>query len=249
MTTNTRTWPTREQWEADERRHAEYTIEYGINSWDFGSTRAVFTIVEQDEVEALAPEAIKTIRRACSRIERDLRQTHPDAAALARGPQEANLEERRATPGACRANYPTAADTDRWYDAVDALTGTDRDAYDVLRYLSHVRIDLRRYPFDDPRPPRGCAIHVNGTDPFTWDWERSWPPRYALPTSPEIERLRELNDQAVERWHESNREMGRHILADLDSGVRWQRELEHRAKVEEYFRNGPVIHRVRVGGA
>jgi hypothetical protein len=247
--THTHAWPSREKWEADERRHALYTIQYGLDSWDYGSSRPYFTVVEQDEVEALAPEAIKTIRRTCGRIERELRRAHPGAGALACGIHPDEPDDPRTRPaGQCRnltwwRSKPELVQ--RFKDAVDALTGAARDAYDDLGYLSDVRSALRRHPFDDPRLPFGCALKVNGTDSITWDWERRWPTRHALPTSLEIERLRALNDQALDRWYEKNREMGRHILADLDSGVRWQRELEHRARMEEYFARGPIVEVIR----
>jgi hypothetical protein len=247
--TRTHTWPPREEWEAQERRHALYTIQYGLFSWDFGSSRPAFTTAEQEKVDALAPEAIKMIRRTCSRIERALRQAHPEAGALAHGihPDEPDDPRHRGT-GRCRNItwwHSKPELVRRFKHAVDALTGEARDAYDDLDYLSDVRSALRRGPFDDPRLPAGCAMEVGGTDSITWDWERRWPTRHPLPAAPEVERLRALNDEAVGRWFEENREMGRLILADLDSGVRWQRELEHRARLEEWFARGPIVEVIR----
>ncbi len=90
------------------------------------------------------------------------------------------------------------------------------------------------------------AYGMRSMPPGQYGYDADWPRRRERPASPELSRLRVLNNQALERFHTKNREMGRRILADLDSGVRWQRELKRRTEVEEYLRNGPVIHRVRV---
>jgi hypothetical protein len=186
---------------------------------------------------ALAPEVIKTIRRSCSRIERQLRQQHPQAAALARGPEEKDLQERRKITGACHANHITAADIDRWQAAVETLTGEARRSYDDLVCLKDIRRSLQRN--------RGWRDEFDEPTACQWEFDTIWPRGYDRPTSPELDRLRALNHQAVERFHAHYREWGRGILADLDSGVRWQRELKRRAELEEYFRNGPVMHGIR----
>lgn len=44
-----RIWPSREDWEADERARAEFTIEHGVNGWDYdGGSQPTFTIKEWD---------------------------------------------------------------------------------------------------------------------------------------------------------------------------------------------------------
>jgi hypothetical protein len=219
--TDTRTWPTREKWEADERARAEHTIEHGINGWDYGANRPQWTDDERAEVEQLAPVVIAMIRRTIGRIERTLRREHPQAGLLARGIER-----------------PYTRDAFHRYNAdVDALTDDERKALDTLGVLDDIRRCLRRNTtyLDDP------DLFECPTD-HGWQLDRRWPEQYDRPQSAELDRLRELNAQAVERSHAEHRERGRHILADLDSGAAWQRQLEHRARIEEWRRNGPVIH-------
>jgi hypothetical protein len=100
--------------------------------------------------------------------------------------------------------------------------------------------------------PTGTARYAAHEDLFEcptgcgWRFEQYWPEQFGRPTSPELDRLREINAVAVERSRARYREMGRQILADLDSGVRWQQELEHRAYMEEhYYGRGPIVEVIR----
>lgn len=230
--TDTRTWPTREEWEANERARAEWTIEHGEDRWDYeGKDDLWWSDDERAEVKRLAPIVIAMIRRTASRVERAIRCEHPQAGVLARG-----ITGRPITLEALH----------RHQAAVDALDDANRSALDALWALEDIRRDLHT--------SRGTARCAANPDRFEcpterdvcgWTFERRWPDGYDQPQSAELDRLRELNHRAVERSRAKYREMGRRILADLDSGVRWQRELERRAQVDEYFRNGLVIHVIR----
>ena len=238
--TNTYTWPTREKWEAEQRRHAEALIETGCNHWD-DLDWPTWSEDERAEAKELAPGVIAMIRRTCGRVERAMRQRYPEVAALARGPREADLDERQATSGACRHNYPTTEDIDRWYAAVDALEGDDRDTFEALTRLRDIRRSLRRRRnvySDNPdlfeRPTEAV---------WTFDW--IWSDGYNRPQSAELDRLREMNTVAVRRWNEKNRAMGRRLLADLESGAAWEDQLAHRKFCDEYFARGPIVEVIR----
>jgi hypothetical protein len=199
---------TREEWEDGQRRHAEHLIQHGVG-YEF---EPAYTDEERREVESLKPEAVKVIRRACGRIERELRSRYPAAATAARGIEGPITEE----------------SIDRLYKAVDALTGADRNAYDDLQRLRGVRERIRRGVVGR----LGCRR-----------WDIAWPERGEKPTCPELDRLDAIAEQAVQRHLDENRARGRQLLADLESGAAWERELKHRADIEEWRRCGPVMVR------
>lgn len=70
-----------------------------------------------------------------------------------------------------------------------------------------------------------------------------WPEGYARPSSPEIDRINALVTQAEERHREANREHGRRQLAEVNAPDAWERELERRAEIENYFRRGGIVTR------
>jgi hypothetical protein len=227
--TTTHTWPTREKWEAEQRRYAESVIEVGDDYWNELDCPQ-WSDDERTEIEHLAPVVIAMIRRTVGRIERQLRREHPQAGILARG-----ITERPITMEAI----------DRHRAAIDALAGDERKAFWTLDRLGDVRTRLHHQR----------AVYHGNPDLFEcpterpWEFERIWPDGHDAPASPELDRLREMNTAAVERWHEGNRAMARRWLDDLSSGAAWQHELERRAQVEEYLRNGPVIHVIRPASA
>jgi hypothetical protein len=49
--TDIRTWPSREEWEAEERSRAEYTIEHGVNGWDYCGDHPQYNEDERSEVD------------------------------------------------------------------------------------------------------------------------------------------------------------------------------------------------------
>jgi hypothetical protein len=112
-------WPTREEREANQRAHAEHMIEHGVGYAD--EDEPSFTAAEHDEIERLEPEIIRTVRRECGRIERQLRREHPEVVWLLK-------------PGAER--YLSGE-----YDA--ALKALSPKARDALLDLSSLR-DVRR---------------------------------------------------------------------------------------------------------
>jgi hypothetical protein len=185
--TTTRTWPTREEWETRERALAESMIETGHDYWD-DSDGPRFSEAERAEVDKLAPEAIKVIRRTCGRIERSLRSQHPLAGELAKG-----ITERSITMEAIH----------RLDAAIDALSGADRDAYDTLSRVGYIRRTLNKSwgygPFD--RPSISLREYIRYESLFSDS------------RCPQLDRLRQLNDEAVARWREGNRARGRKLLA------------------------------------
>jgi hypothetical protein len=224
--THTPNWPTRKDWEANQRSRAALSIEKGVDAWDFGRGSPTFDEAERAEVESLAPKAIAAIRRACGQVEKVLRREQPYAANLARGWQK------------------RSETTWRQYLAdIDALTGAALDAYHDLSGISNVRQSLHR--------PTGTGIYGDHPDLFDcptrygWTFEERWPQRFKLPNSPELDRIRQINDQAVARNAEGHREHGWKVLAELDSGKAWEAQLEWRAHHEEWLRNGPAITRVK----
>lgn len=227
------TWPTREEFEADWRRRAEYAVEDGGCPWpvDWPDGVPHFNAEERAEVETLAPVIVKLIRRECGRVERRLRADHPDIAALARGVHPDEPDNPRWTRQPDYESYERMAD--RFSAAIDALTGDAAAAYHTLMRLDHLRRRLSkdRYysPFDYP------------DDRYPW---QPWPQGYEEPSSPELDRLYAITDAAIRRDQDKWRAEGRRMLDDLDSGAAWQTELERRADVDEYLRNGPAIHRV-----
>jgi hypothetical protein len=205
MTRREHSWPTRDEYEAQQRSHAEHMIEHGVGYADEYSP--TFTDAERAEIAALSPEIIKTVRRECGRIERPLRHQYPEVVWLL-------------DPG-----------TDRYlsgeYDAAVATLNPDQlAALDTLRELRDVRWVLRYGGFD-----------------FAY-WDASPPPGFE-PACPELDRLREIHERALARYHDRERQRGRQLLADIESGVEWQRQQEHMARIDEYFRNGPVVHHRR----
>jgi hypothetical protein len=70
----------REEFETRQRGLAQNMIDTG----DDDATSPSFTSTEQDEIDQLTPDVIKTVRAACGVIERDLRQRFPDVAPLLR---------------------------------------------------------------------------------------------------------------------------------------------------------------------
>jgi hypothetical protein len=109
-------WPTRQEWEADQRSRAEQTIAAGGNHQDYTEQPTPYTQAQDDEIDSLKPGAIKAIRRACGQIERKLRQQFPEADAVIRSFD---------------------------YQARDALSPAARDAWEDLYNLSKVRRNLR----------------------------------------------------------------------------------------------------------
>jgi hypothetical protein len=138
--TDSHTWPSREKWEADERARAEHTIEHGINVWDYGAGELHWSDEERAEVEALAPQAIKAIRRACGRAERSLREQYPAAGELAK--QDAR----------------TVEDVRRKNNAIDALDDAARETVYTLWRLQDVRSSLHA--------PTGTARYAAHEDLF-----------------------------------------------------------------------------------
>jgi hypothetical protein len=198
-------WPTREQYEADQRRYAESMIEYGHNHRDSDDSPGS-GFAYDDEAERLKPEIVKTVRRECGRIERQLRRGHPDAAALLR-PKDYSAER------------------------YDALNPAARDAVHDLWQLRDVR-----------RVLCNSGFYANE---YLCGWDQHWPSRHERPTSPELERFFALRARAVQDWRDRNRDRGRRLLADIESGEAWQQQLAHMARVEQWFCDGPVVHRVR----
>jgi hypothetical protein len=123
-------WPTHEQWEDSLSKHALHMIEHGEGYSDDWDPR--FTTEERAEVDALVPEVVKVIRRACGRIERQLRNEHPDVAAILRAKGKSLAEIRQLSA------------------AVDGLTGAARDAFDDLGHLGSVRSELSRLKYIEP---------------------------------------------------------------------------------------------------
>jgi hypothetical protein len=116
----------------------------------------------------------------------------------------------------------TAEAHDRHAAAVDALPNADRGALQDLLTLRSIRAGLR-HELHRPAP-------------------RDPPFRFERFVSPEIDRLRTMSDRAITRHCDSMRRRGHQLLADIESGREWQRRLEHMARIDEYCRNGPVIH-------
>jgi hypothetical protein len=187
---------TREEFEASKRKYAQDMIETGdCNYLGYTSHGPSLTSAERDEIKQLRPDVIKTVRAACGVIERDLRRRFPDVAALLRphkGPW-------------------TQEELDHLWEASDALTGADRDAYNDLLGLRDTRQEV---------------THFGVYRELSLD---SWPSRYEQPTSPPLRRLFAIYEQADQRWKDGNRERGRKWLARIESGEAWQQELDKRA--------------------
>jgi hypothetical protein len=192
--------PSREEWEAKRRRRAEHLIETGEH-YDYASyDLPQYTDADDAEIDALTPGAIKAVRRACGRAERDLREKHPAAAVVARGIQ----------------GPMTAESIDRWYATEAALTGADKDAYQDLLRLLDIRAQLRK--------ERYYSISE-----WMGDWQIDhWPKGYAPPTSPALDRLRALHAEGIQRHHDTNVARGQQLLAELKSGDAWRAELKRR---------------------
>jgi hypothetical protein len=225
-------WPTRQEWEAGERRRAEHCISDGINAWDYGQSKLGYTDAERAEVESLAPEAIKAIRRACGRVERSLRQQFPRAGELAKG------FYRWCERHGLDKNSMEAVD--QYHAAIKELSEAETAAYWTLRRTDHVRSGLRvescwrEYGTFEA----GWADNSAPSDPNTrYEWLNV--------NSPELDRLHEISEQAMQRTREHWEDHGRKVLADLDSGKAWEDQLAHMAWVEEWFANGPTITRIK----
>jgi hypothetical protein len=119
-------WPSREDWEAESRRIAEWMVETGAAQGDDDMS---FTAEDREAAEALAAVAVKQIRKACGEVERVLRAASPAAAAAA-DPK--------------RWDYRTTEGYREWDAAVDALEGGDRDAYDGLQRMRDFRCQVKR---------------------------------------------------------------------------------------------------------
>jgi hypothetical protein len=192
--------PSRGEWEAGRRRVAEHLIEtgepyYSGGYYDSGDAGPLYTGTPRKEIDALIPDAVRAIRLACGRAERDLRAKHPAAAAVLR---------------------------DFTYAAEAALTGADKDAYHDLIALRHLRQQMRKDRYYDVDELVGAG----------WQFAR-WPQGYKPPASPKLDRLRALYAEDVQRRHDTNVARGRQLLADMESGAVWERELEHRARADE----------------
>jgi hypothetical protein len=199
--TKTISWPTRQEYEAQRRAHAEHLIKHGEGYAD--EHNPTYTDAESTEIERMAPVIIKTIRRECGRIERPLRREYPEVIWLL-------------NPGVDR--YLSGE-----YDAAEAaLTAQARAAYNTLRELRDIRSELRE----------------DAEDPIIGDYRPLCFDRF---TSPEIDRLRVIRQDALNRYHARERERGRNLLAAIESGEEWEDQLLHRASVDAYFARGPVV--------
>jgi hypothetical protein len=194
------TWPTREEFEAERRAHAEHLIEHGEGYAD--EHNPTYTAAEADEIERMAPVIIKTIRRECGRIERPLRREYPEVIWLL-------------NPGVDR--YLSGE-----YDTAEAaLTAPARSAYNTLWELRDIRSTLRE----------------DAENPIISEYGLSFD-RF---TSPEIDRLRIIRQDALDRYHDRERQRGHNLLAAIESGQEWEDQLKHRASVDAYFARGPVV--------
>lgn len=220
------TWPSREEWETDQRAYAEELIEFGFHRREELSEPS-YTRDEKLEIqEDLAPGIIAVFRRAFGRIERELRGRYPAVVPLVR-PKHLTYDEALA--------------------AENALTADERTALATLLWVRDMRteLSLRSCAFDAPLSPLGWTINadVQPRRLFVADWPKPFEP----PSSPELDRLHALSDQAFERHRNQIRDFGRKILADLDSGTAWAGQLKHMASCDEWRRTGPVVH--RIGGS
>ena len=172
------------------------------------------TSEEHDEVAVLLPVVVKQIRTACGRVERAARLQSPTAAEL----------RAQKTP-----RITSVGDVAAWLAPIDALEGRDREAWELLEKMRDIRRGVSRTgPTDVARLEARLG---------------RWPAGYARPTSPDIDRIRELAAGAAERHRERNREEGRRRLAAINAADAWDIELTRRAKLEAYFRRGPVMRR------
>jgi hypothetical protein len=198
--------PSREEWETEHRRIAEHLIETGepygsYGYYGYSGDGPLYTDADDAEIDALTPEAIKAVRRACGRAERDLRAKHPAAAAVARGIVERPMTEEV---------------IERWYASQAALTGADNDAYHDLIVLRDIRAQLRTERYYSVTEWMGA-----------WQFD-GWPKRYEPPTSPALDRLRVLHAEGVQRRHDTTVAKGKELLAELESGDAWRAELKRR---------------------
>jgi len=194
--------PSREEWEAERRRFAEHFIDTGEHDHDYSGGTPEYTDADDAEIDALTPEAIKAVRRACGHAERDLREKHPAAGAVARGIVERPM---------------TAEVIERWYASEAALTGADKDAYRDLIVLRDIRAGVRKeYRWFSVTERAGA-----------WQFD-DWPQRYEPPSSRALDRLRALHAEGVQRRHDSNVARGQQLLVELESGDAWRAELQRR---------------------
>jgi hypothetical protein len=220
-------WSTREEWEAEQRSRAECCISDGINAWDYGESQLGYTDDERAEVKSLAPEAIKAIRRACGRVERELRKQYPHAAELAKGFYwwcDQHGYPKRPKDGRAVAQFEEAYHG--YHAEIESLTTAEDAALDTFGHLRDIRKDLKE---------RGWWYR-----PFEAGWKIRHLDTLSL-DSPELDRLQEISDQAVTQSQEHWRARGRTVLADLESGKAWEDETQRRIELDEWFAKGPLI--------
>lgn len=211
-------WPTREKWEADERSIAQWMIETGGAQGDDDIT---FTREEREEADALGPVAVKQFRAACGQVERAARKQSPTAAGL---------YDRRVP------RFESIEAVEAWQAPVEALEGVDEAAFHLLVTMRDIRGTVKR-------------MTRSYLEPYEITVEfKAWPEGFDHPASPEITRLSELVRQADERRAESNRATGRARLAAINAPDAWDKELERRAELEAYFRDGPLVRRSGLSG-
>lgn len=177
--------PSREEWEADRRRVAEHLIETGepYGYYDYSDNGPEYTAANSEEIDRLTPEAVRAVRLACGRAERDLREKHPAAAVVARGIEGPSPF--------------TEEVVERWYAAEAALTGADKDAYQDLLVLRDIRSLVRKHGWYD-------------IDEWVGHWQfGNWPKQYEPPTSPALDRLRALHAEGIQRRHDAEESVER----------------------------------------
>lgn len=209
--TQTTNWPTRQEWETRERNTAQWMIETGDSQQE--NDWPSFTREEQAEVADLLPTVVKQIRKACSQVER---------AARAQSPTAAELYGRKAP------RFATMAEVEAWMAPVEALEGDDKAAHELLVTMRYIRSQVSGMTGYRP-DPLDTSVHF-----------RNWPADFPRPSSPEIDRMTALVDQASHRHRERNRDQGRRRLEALNAPDAWQKELDRRADIEDYFRRGPI---------
>ena len=141
----------------------------------------------------------------------------------------ARLQSPTAAALRTRSNPRSADEVDAWLAPIDALQGDDKAAWDLLVTMRDIRCGL-------------SSMHANRVDSIGVT-RAHWPEGYARPSSPEIDRINALVTQAEERHREANREHGRRQLAEVNAPDAWERELERRAEIEDYFRRGGIVTR------
>ena len=189
----------REAWERDQRGYAEYMMRMGHNPRD-RSDLPSFTDEELAEVLALEEAATTQIEEAWWSIRDYLLREHDEAAHL--------WARFRGIP---------QGDHDA---AIEALQPPARDAFKVLMsFAGLTRLIRDGGVFESCRVINERLSH--GPSSNGWWWYGSWPDRFEHPDSPELQRLRTLNEDAVARHRTDIRERGRHRLAAIENGEAW----------------------------